>query len=68
MTIKITDCCGCGKEVSRWTKHLNPEPGQFWHPNCWMRIDWHVDAEPRPRPMTTAEKVAYVESNQIADV
>lgn len=61
------DCCGCGKLVSPWSEYLNPEPKQFWHPNCWMRIDWHVYDEPLPRPMTTAEKVAYVESNKICD-
>ena len=60
------NCKGCSKHVSEHSDHLVPRPHEFWHPNCWVNIFWHVGDNGRMRPMTTAEKVAYVEKNSVS--
>lgn len=58
------NCSGCGKHVSEFTAYLHPEPDEFWHRRCWMRVFWHVENESggNPRPMTNAEKSALADS------
>lgn len=60
-------CAKCGKHVSDGSTYLHTEPGEFWHPNCWMSVDWHTGNEnPKlnPRPMTCAEKTEEIKSYQ----
>lgn len=59
-------CCGCGRHVSEWSDYLMPEPDQFWHPQCWGYIFWHVqDGGGNPRPMTPEEKADYIAANKV---
>lgn len=65
MSLTVHKCAGCGRDLSLWATYLHPEPSEYWHTSCWGFVDWHVDDVWPPRPMTPAEKSAYIEKHKI---